>query len=94
MKYLMICLLAFSSVSIAEEVTCEDIGELSEKIMEARQLNIPISNLLKPVNGNELFTTIILDAYESTAFRAEENRKDAAARFRNKWELACIKVRQ
>ena len=42
---------------------CEQFGELAANIMQARQRNVPISDLLDAVDGNALATVLVLQAY-------------------------------
>jgi hypothetical protein len=80
---------------------CTDLGNVSEKIMESRQINVPITDMMKLAENfnavNEQWVQIVksitIDAYSLPRFTTVQYQKDAIRDFRNKWETMCYRNR-
>lgn len=74
---------------------CGIMGELAEAIMAIRQSGTPMSKAMGIASADETFssvaTKLIVAAYDTPQYRTEANQKDAAARFRNDFEVECFK---
>ena len=98
MKALLFTLAVFGTPSLGQEVTvdtlCASFGEVAEVTMLARQMEIPLSEVLSNIeeggDPSGLLRKIILDAYSKPAYSIPENQQEAAAQFRNHWELQCF----
>jgi hypothetical protein len=96
-------LLVFSGELLASESGNDDyclmINDMAGKMMEARQLGIPLAEMKKPLNAlkgaeKDLFTDILISAYEKPRFNGEEIRKRYITEHQNDWYMNCIKVYQ
>lgn len=74
---------------------CGSMGELAEAVMTIRQSGVAMSLAMSVATANEALkevaTKLIIAAYDTPQFSVEENRKDAAMRFRNDFEVECFK---
>lgn len=68
---------------------CSAAQELAQSIMTARQQGRPLAEMMKIAEGNELTQLLVLEAYRRPAYRAEENRRQAAVDFGNETGLLC-----
>ena len=91
-KIIAAAALALTATSaIAEENTCKKIGKLAESIMDARQMEISVVDMLGTANGNKIIERIVMDAYDQIPYVTEERKRKQTLRFSNKWELVCVK---
>ena len=75
---------------------CDSYGGVAEAVMEQRQRNAPLTEVMKAaeyVYGQPLdyLQQIVVDAYEQPRFNTKENQSQAVLEFRRKIEIACIK---
>jgi len=74
---------------------CGELGELAEAMMTARQAGVLMSKIMAEVaNHGELapiMQKLAVAAYDTPQFSVEKNRRDAAVRFRNDFEVECFK---
>ncbi|EKO3451849.1 hypothetical protein NTE11_003103 [Vibrio fluvialis] len=96
-------LIIFSGELLASESNDDDycltINSMAGKMMEARQLGIPLAEMKKPLDAlsgaeKDLFTDILISAYEKPRFNGEEIKKRYITEHQNEWYLKCIKVYQ
>ena len=100
MKALLFTLAVFGTPSLGQEVTvdtlCASFGDVAEVTMKARQMEIPLSEVLSKIDEGEdprgLLRKIVLDAYSKPAYSMLENQQKAISQFRNHWELQCFTV--
>ena len=100
MKALLFTLAVFGTPSLGQEITvdtlCASFGDVAEVVMQARQMEIPLSEILANIeeggDPNGLIRKVILDAYAKPAYSIPENQQEAAAQFRNHWELQCFTI--
>ena len=88
MKTLMI-LAAITFPPQGQEM-CKKFGDLAEIIMNARQIEVPISELLEISKRDADAVEAVLEAYKRPAYSTPEMRKQAARRFRNDMETKCL----
>jgi hypothetical protein len=87
-----LALLAASATTWANDPgSCENTGIIAAKIMEARQVGIPISKLLQAVEGKAA-EAMVHQAFDVSRFQTEEYQQKAIRDFREKWEVTCYKV--
>jgi hypothetical protein len=96
-----LAVLAMTLPSAAQEATkddvCKGLGELAAQIMQIRQAESPISDVLKNIvppddgsGASELVRSIIIQAYSTDAMFTDEGKASQIARFRNDIELSCF----
>lgn len=98
MKRTVILFLLSSSQALAEPLTCPQMSEMAEKVMEARQSGVPMAKMMEISESNGLgepeinfMQGAIAMAYEETAWRTEEAQRRAVTEFGNGIMLACVK---
>lgn len=98
---LALCVLVSSSVAsisaLAKEDTkadiikrCTTLSEFAGMSMEARQLNIPLTELLPGIGDSELFQSIVFKAYERPLMPTDEYKEREKNEYANKWFIACV----
>lgn len=75
-----------------EPTKCEMIAKISAQFMELRQLGASLPEVLKTVEGDNLLTSIALQAYEEPRYASEEYQQKAIQDFSNLWFLGCYKA--
>ena len=70
---------------------CESVANLAGLVMQLRQANAPLAELLRNSNGRSVFTRITLAAYESPAYSTAEIQKREIVEFANTHMLECLK---
>ena len=99
MKYaiLLSVLLSTSAAQASEpskDETCKRWGDLAAKIMDLRQLEEPMSSVIKLIasdKDSKVTRAIIIDAYNQPSYKTKQNQKRATDEYRNKVELECFK---
>ena len=98
MKHLILTLamaLILATPAIADECvheTCSAISSFAETVMTSRQNNVPMQAMMDITETkDELFRSIIVDAYSQPRWSAPENRRNAIHEFRDTWYLWCYK---
>ena len=88
-----LALLAASATTWANDPgSCENTGIIAAKIMEARQVGIPISKLLQVAEGSKTTEAMVHQAFDVSRFQTDEYQQRAIRDFREKWEVTCYKV--
>lgn len=79
-----------------EDSLCQEVGSLAVTIMKARQIGVPMSEMMKAMNikgaqpeKNELARYIVAEAYKKPAYSTKKAQKRAQDDFRNEQELIC-----
>lgn len=88
------------SVAMAQDtIVCPTLGLLAESVMEARQEQVPMSELLDLLTAGSsdpivlgLTRAIIMDAYSRPGFGSPANQQRAIAAFRVDVEFACYEA--
>lgn len=93
MKRLIIAAAAAFTLTFAQAQDCKGLGELAEKVMEARQAGVPLSNIRSNADYSDFTKRLAIDAYKQPRFSTQEMQRSAAVDFRTEWELACYEVR-
>lgn len=95
---ILLTVLLSTSAAQAAEPTKEDLcsawGKMAAKIMELRQDDAPMSDVMKiAAKGSisERQRKLVIAAYNEPAFVSDGRKKQAADSFRNKIELECFK---
>lgn len=84
--------LAGSLSANAQKIVCNDLQELSYKIMDLRQAGIPASQVIAIADGNRVVLSIIISAYEEPQYRTIEYQIRASKEFANKVYIECYKA--
>jgi len=103
MKRLLIVMLiavCFAGISIAEEsktkeITMDDcklLSELAGQIMDSRQKNIPMTNVVNIFPAGSPWIEIVIKAYEKPRMSVEENQQNMIQDFQNQFYLDCVKA--
>ena len=71
---------------------CNDLQELGYKIMELRQLGVPVSQVIAASDGNKTVNSIIISAYEEMQYNTKEYQIRASREFANKVYIECFKA--
>ena len=75
---------------------CMGIGNRAQAIMEARQMEVPISELMsifpEQDANDQFYREVIIEAYEEPAYLSPEAQQRAVSGFRNTWETECFKA--
>ena len=70
---------------------------MAGSIMKSRQNEVSMAKLMKATAEDQatdaLGAEVIKDAYNTSAFRTEENQKRAVSQFENKWFMICLKAK-
>ena len=91
-KIVLIVMLLIAQQAQATTVKeCSSLAELAQKIMEARQVGVPMAKVFQVVGDNQLYRAIVVAAYEQPAFMVEDIQQKAIRDFYDNWFLACIK---
>jgi len=94
MKALLAALiLTFATTAHAEQASCDQIAELAENIMQARQSGVSMAKSMSVTDGLKLVETMVIMAYETTRYSTERNQKREAQDFRDFWYLTCYQSR-
>jgi hypothetical protein len=99
MKRLLAVLAAFS-ISAHAQLTdndCTRIEDRARQIMQIRQLNVPMSQLMElydrtPSPRNDFYKEMVMEAYKYPIVQYEENRKYAQDRFALEYAHACFRA--
>lgn len=99
---LLLSLVLFSSSVFADvhkiketDDICTVFAKTAAVIMQARQADAPMSNLLDiadaaPEADRKLLRLIVMAAYDSPGFHSDEYQYRAVMNFRNKVHLMCL----
>lgn len=101
MKTILTCLclllIAVSSHAgtLAENIaTCDTPTKLANSIMIARQIGVPMQEIMAAFPGDPttLYIAIVTEAYAVPAFQGQEYRDRAIAEFTDKTYLECVNI--
>ena len=87
---IMAILMALSATAAADQ--CKMTGDIAEMMMKARQVGVPMQEMMAVSQDNELRAAMVLDAYEVPRFTTEKFQKRQEQDFRDKWYMACYKA--
>ena len=71
---------------------CAGWGRLAAKVMELRQMDAPMSDLMKDADNKEIAEAqraVIVAAYNEPSYMSKVGKRKAVDAFRNKIELDC-----
>ena len=86
---ILIAGLSFNLAATETETKASSIQRIATSIMEARQLNASIVNIIKAVDGETAIIEIIKKAYSQPLYSTDEYKKSAVVSFSNDIFLAC-----
>jgi len=100
MKYAILLAILFSTSTAqaggpTKDELCAGWGKLAAKAMELRQMDAPMSDLMKDADNKEIAEAqraVIVAAYNEPSFMSKEGKQKAVDTFRNKIELDCYKA--
>ncbi|KAB2759924.1 hypothetical protein F9K81_00225 [Brucella anthropi] len=94
--FIMAAILLSTSAAQAGEPTkdelCAGWGRLAAKVMELRQMDAPMSDLMKDADNKEIAKAqraVIVAAYNEPSYMSKDGKRKAVDTFRNKIELDC-----
>lgn len=81
--------------AVAGEHVCQSIGRLADSIITARQIGVPLSEIMAVSTDNPdvdaLGRAFAIAAYDQPNFSMPENRAEQRREFINAAEVACYK---
>ena len=83
-------LLAVTSTAQADTEKCTFISESAELIMQLRQSNAPIADVLKITEDFEVLLELVIKAYETPRYNSEEYKDNAIIDFSNLAMVSCL----
>ena len=87
---------ALTRADSAVDAYCQSLGSLSEAIMHARQVGVPLENALRIAETAEedrdLMRSIVLAAYAETRYSTDRIREEVASEFGIQQHLACLRI--
>lgn len=92
------CVFALATSAKADDAAtiCKAIGETARLIMERRQADVPMSEMIQAIDGikgpesvGKFGRELVIMAYQKPDFSVEDNQREAIAEFGNEMELAC-----
>lgn len=95
MKIAILLTAMFASGSTLASVgsSCNFVYEFAKQAMTARQLEMPITRLMKLANGDRVAEVLIMTAYKQPAFRVKDNQQKEIDRFSNQAYLTCLEAK-
>ena len=92
MKYLLTTVLLLTSTVTAQanKELCTAISDNASLIMELRQSNAPLSDVLEVVDGITLLEELVMEAYKEPRYSSDEYQSNAIADFGNLAMLNCL----
>ena len=82
--------LAATLATTAVAQDCQQIGELAESIMKARQSGVAMREQYELVDGFALGEFLIQRAYEEPRFSTDRHQQRVTRDFGDTWFLACV----
>jgi len=86
-------LMVFQTIAYSAPLTiksCTTISGLANSIMDARQRNMPMSNVMKAAGTNKEIQSMIIEAYQKPRFGTKTYQDNAITDFANHWFLICM----
>lgn len=87
----MMCVVGGVAAEDSALIKCTSYAELAQQVMEARQIGVPLGDLIKTSTNADLFTPLFMLAYDEPAYRTEENQNRAISEFYADQFIACMK---
>ena len=89
----LIATLSFNASAAEQDgkLSCDTLAEVTEMIMSARQLGVPLDDVLKIDKGNiPGFRFFTLEAYKFQIYESELMKKVTADKYSNMWLVRCL----
>ena len=94
---LMLTATPLAALTQEHTAICTALGGLAQQIMEARQMGIPLSQMivaLPPTEGEDtpqaMILRIVVNAYDTPRYSTDTYQRIAAADYRNEIETMCF----
>lgn len=95
MKFLPLLAL-ISAPAFAENINaseaCPNLGEISAAIIDAYFAGVPLDQMMKIADGDQLLIDVTMDAYDEPRYSTAEVIAEATFDFRNRWEHECFRI--
>ena len=92
LKAITLALTLVATPLAAGTVDCAQAGIMAGKLMQARQVGVPVSKVIE-IFDDDAMTAIILAAYQVPRFSTDEYQQRAVADFRNEVEVMCYEAK-
>ena len=93
MKYLIAALiLVMPFVVQANNYDCDEMAQLAEVVMEARQNGASMRSIMEIAGDNQLARVIVIEAYDRSRFTTEEYKRMAINDFSNDVYQICLNL--
>jgi DNA polymerase elongation subunit (family B) len=76
----------------AEDEYCAGLYNLASTIMDARQSDVPLPDVLKIVKGNEISTLLVKQAYSKDQMVTDEYKQRSIKRFAEETFAMCTEA--
>lgn len=98
--FVLAIVFCFAGISLAEETetneltmeSCARISELAGHIMDSRQSNVPMTDVVNVFPAGSPWIEIVIKAYEKPRMSVEENQQNMIQDFQNQLYLECTKA--
>lgn len=89
MKSILFAALLFSSANVM--ASCTTVANYAKEFMSARQVGVPINELLKVIGNDEAMRSLALEAYDRTRWSTDSQRVQAIMDFKEEIYSLCIR---
>ena len=90
----IILALALLAPTAASADTCTQIAQIAERLMELRQENVPIVDILAMVSDPEAIRDLVVLAYKEPLEKSEYRKRQAAINFGNQFFILCVELEE
>lgn len=70
--------------------TCDTAEEIARTAMEARQVGVPLADMVRAADGNPLLIEISKEAYRHPQYRTDSYQKQVINEFASEVYLLCL----
>lgn len=90
--FIVAVFLCIPGAGLADEpkAVCDEVADLAESVMKARQAGMSLTASLEVAKDNELIKAIAIDAYTVPRYVTGSNQVLEAQEFRTRWHLHCL----
>lgn len=89
MRNLLFAIALLLPMPVMAEDSCYWLAKLAEQIMELRQQNVPITQILDSVDDPDSIKAIVLMAYKMPMQKLPSKKHDIAVEFGNLFYVVC-----
>jgi len=87
----MMCVAGGVAAEDSALVKCTRYAELAQQVMKARQVGVPLGDLIKTSTNADLFTPLFMLAYEYPAYHSPEMQEKTISDFYASGFIGCMK---